>query len=223
MIKSKRAGRKKQDERKSRELVARVLDASLIHRRVEMRYYSSSSQRTKNYVIEPHRLSCADGGMYVTAWVPEYAEMRTFALERIQTLGIMDENFEPRALPNEPFANSIGVFTGSPELVEIAFDAHSANYVREREWHRSQEIVEGEEGAIVLRLCVTNDRPLRSWILGFGAAAKVLAPRNLAQQIYEELDAARARYAPRLEFQMLKVLPPDLLRTAHHQAAERRG
>jgi predicted DNA-binding transcriptional regulator YafY len=175
-----------------------------------MRYHSASSQRTKDYVIEPLRVSCADGGIYVTAWVPEYGELRTFALERIQTLGVRDEQFEPHALPPEPFANSLGVFSGSPEPVEIAFDSRCADYVREREWHRSQEIDERQNGAILLRLHVTDDRALRAWILSFGASARVLAPARLAKEIGEELQAASERYAPRLKFEMLRLLPARL-------------
>jgi len=205
LIKTKATGGKKHDGRKSREILARVMDASLSHRCVEMRYHSASSQRTKDYEIEPLRVSCADGGIYVTGWVPEYGEIRTFALERIRTLGVTDERFEPRPLPPEPFANSLGVFSGSPERVEIEFDARSADYVREREWHRSQEIIEGERGGIILRLCVSDDRALRAWILSFGASARVLAPAKLAQGIYEDIDAARERYAPRLKLPMLRI------------------
>ena len=75
-----------------------------------MTYHSASSRRTKTYVVEPLRMTAADGGMYVTAWVPEYDEMRTFALGRVRTLGVLDELFELRTLPPEPFANSIGAF-----------------------------------------------------------------------------------------------------------------
>jgi predicted DNA-binding transcriptional regulator YafY len=210
LIKAKSSGRKKHDDRKSREVLTRVLDASLSHRRVDMRYHSASSQRTKDYVIEPLRVSCADGGIYVTAWVPEYGELRTFALERILTLGVSDDRFEPRALPPEPFANSLGVFSGSPELVEIEFDLRCADYVREREWHPSQEIVEGESGNIVLRLHLSDDRSLRAWILSFGASARVLAPARLAKEIGEEFQAASARYAPRMRFEMLRLLPARL-------------
>jgi predicted DNA-binding transcriptional regulator YafY len=194
-IKTKASGRKKHDDRKSREVLARLLDASLSRRRVDMRYYSASSQRTKDYVIEPLRVSCANEGIYLTAWVPEYGELRTFALDRIRTLGVRDDQFEPRALPPEPFANSLGVFSGSPELVEIEFDARSADYVREREWHRSQEIVDGEGGCIVLRLCVSDDRALRAWILSFGALVRVLAPAKLVKDISDEIQAA-IRVAP---------------------------
>jgi predicted DNA-binding transcriptional regulator YafY len=207
LIKTKASGRKKHDDRKSREVLARLLDASLSRRRVDMRYHSASSQRTKDYVIEPLRVSCADGGIYVTAWVLEYGELRTFALERIRTLGVRDDQFEPRALPPEPFANSLGVFSGSPELVEIEFDARCADYVREREWHRSQEIIDAPDGAIVLRLCVSDDRALHAWILSFGASARVLAPANLVTAISEEIQAANARYVRRARFEMLRVIP----------------
>ena len=204
-IKAKAIGRKKHDERKSREILGRVLDASFANRRVAMNYHSLSSRRTKDYVLEPQRVSYADGGIYVTGWVPEYNELRNFALERIRTLGVTDEHFEPHALPVEPFANSIGAFSGSPELVEIEFDADVADYVKSREWHRSQEIVDREDGSIVVRLCVCDDHPLRTWILGFGASAKVLSPKRLANTIYEEFVAAREQYAPRSKPEPMKM------------------
>ena len=106
MIKVKASGRRKQDPRKAREFLTRVTDASLSRRRVEMTYYSASSRRTKRYVIEPLRVTCADGGIYISAWVPEYDELRHFALERVQKLAVLDEHFELRTLPPEPFASS---------------------------------------------------------------------------------------------------------------------
>ena len=208
VVKAKSSGRKKQDARKLREIVARAVDASLTHRRVALRYDSASSRQTKDYVVEPLRVSYADGGLYLTAWVPAYAESRTFSMERIGTLAILDEHFEPRPLPPEPFANSLGVHTGSPEPIEIEFAADTANYVREREWHRSQEIVERADGTLLLRLCVCNDRPLRSWILGFGAQARVVAPASLAHSISEEIQRARDQYAPRLTLDMAKMSMP---------------
>ena len=33
------------------------------------------------YIVEPLRLSYAEGGLYLTAWVPAYLEIRTFAAE----------------------------------------------------------------------------------------------------------------------------------------------
>ena len=208
MIKAKMTGRRKQDARKTREVLARVTDAALARRRVEMTYHSASSRRTKTYVVEPLRMTAADGGMYVTAWVPEYDDMRTFALERIRTLGVLDEHFEMRAAAG-PLRTRSGAFSGRPELVEIGFDATVADYVASREWHRSQEIAVRDEGSVLMRLCVSNDMPLRTWILGFGGAARVVTPLSLARDIFEEIQSARERYMPKLRFEMLRVLPAD--------------
>ena len=194
-------GRKKQDEKRSRDILARAIDASLRRRRVDMRYASASSQRTKQYTVEPLRLSYADGGIYLTAYVPEYAQTRTFALERIQTLAVLDDSFEPRPLPAELFGDSIGVHTGSPEPVRIEFDATAAPFVSERDWHKSQEIETRPDGSIVIALNVTIDPPLVRWILGFGPTARVLAPSHLAQRIFEAIDDARGRYQPKLVFE----------------------
>ena len=209
LVKAKATGRKKQDDRKAREIVARAVDAALTHRCLAMRYDSSSSRRTKDYVVEPLRLSYAAGGVYLTAWVREYSETRTFAIERIRTLAVMDEHFEPRPLPPEPFANSLGVHTGSPELIEIEVDARGADYVKEREWHRSQEIAEREDGSLLLRLCVCDDRPLRSWIHSLGPMARVVSPARLAQEIFEEIQEARDKYMPRLTLDMARMTIPS--------------
>jgi predicted DNA-binding transcriptional regulator YafY len=64
----------------------------------------------------------------------------------------------------------------------------------ERTWHPSQALAEHDDGSVVLSLDVSNDWALRSWILSFGAAARVLAPASLAAQIKEEIDRAQRQY-----------------------------
>jgi predicted DNA-binding transcriptional regulator YafY len=179
--------------------VAQLLDATLHHRRVEMRYHSFSSNREKAYSIEPQRLVFAQGDLYLLAFVPEYNELRTFAVGRIRGLSLTEERFEPQALADDAFAHSLGVHHGTPELVEIAFDPQMGRYVRDRVWHPSQQIEEQADGGLVLRLTVSNDWALRSWILGFGPLAHVRLPRALAAQILDEVERTRARYTSRVE------------------------
>jgi predicted DNA-binding transcriptional regulator YafY len=205
ILKAKATGRKKQDEKKVRDFIARAVDAALRQRRVLMQYDSISSRRTKEYKVDPLRLSYADGGVYLIAWVEEYGQVRTFSVERIRTLAILDEHFEPRALPSEPFAHSLGVHSGPPIPVEIEFDARVAEYVKGREWHRSQVIDERPDGSVLMTLTVSDDRPLRSWIHSFGPLARVVSPARLAQEIFEEIDEARDRYMPRLTFDVPRM------------------
>ena len=183
--------------------VSQVLDATLHHRRIAMRYHSFSSNREKEYVIEPHRLVFAQGGLYLVAFVPEYGQQRTFAVDRIQTMSVLEERFEPVEVDEEAFAHSLGVNQGTPpERIEISFEPRIARYVRERVWHASQEPLDQPDGSLILVLNVSNDWALRSWILGFGPLARVIAPSALASQILEDLERARAQYVPGLDFEL---------------------
>ena len=174
--------------------MAQLLDATLNHRRVAMRYHSFSSEREKDYLVEPHRVVFAQGALYVVAFVAEYGEIRTFAVDRIRSLSVLEERFEPVELEEDAFAHSLGVHQGPPERVDIIFDPRIARYVKERMWHPSQEIEEQPDGTVRVTLNVSNDFALRSWILGFGPLAKVVSPSMLAAQIVEELEGARGRY-----------------------------
>jgi predicted DNA-binding transcriptional regulator YafY len=175
--------------------VAQLLDATLHNRRVVLRYFSMSSNREKEYLVEPYRLVFAQGALYLVGFVPEYAEQRTFAVDRIRHVSPTEDRFEPIEAAEDAFAHSLGVHEGPPVDVEIAFAAEIARHVRERVWHPSQQIRETAGGGVVLSLRVSNDRPLRSWILGFGPLARVLAPADLVRQIVDEMDRARALYA----------------------------
>jgi predicted DNA-binding transcriptional regulator YafY len=179
----------------AQETIARLLDATLHQRRIEMRYHSASSNRTKAYLVEPYRMVYAEGGLYLFAFVPEYEALRTFATERIEALTVLDETFERRVdIDIEPFHDSLGVNMGTPVRVELEFAPRVAGYVRERVWHPSQSLQEAPDGSLRLALEVCTDWALTSWILSFGPYARVVAPPSLAAEIREALGAARARY-----------------------------
>ena len=176
-------------------IVARALEATLHQRQAQLTYFSKASGRTKTYLIHPYRLAYAQAGLYLLAFVPEYGEVRTFALERIQDLSLLEERFTPMdELPDEAFPHSLGVHSGPPAHVEVEFEPAVADYVRGREWYPSQEVHDEPSGAVRLTLDVCLDQALHSWILSFGPSARVLAPDSLVRDIAGAFDAARSRY-----------------------------
>jgi predicted DNA-binding transcriptional regulator YafY len=187
--------------------ISTLVEATLSHRRVKMTYHSFSSGRTKEYLVEPYRLAYGQGELYLFAFVPEYVQMRTFAVERIEKLSPLEEHFSPvQSLSAKPFAHSMGINTGKPEPVDIVFSPRVAPYIREREWHASQRIREREDGSIVLSLKVCADWALQSWVLSFGPFARVEKPASFAKRILDEIEEAREQYMPRMSFE-----PPQAL------------
>ena len=178
------------------QIVARTLDATLHQRVVILTYHSQSSGRTKPYHVHPYRLAYAVGRLYLLAYVPEYREIRTFAVDRIQEISLLEERFAVvEELPETVFPDSLGVYSGSPEPVEIAFRAEVADYVKSTRWHPSQALTDVSGGRVVMRLNVCIDRALRSFVLGFGPFARVVSPESLARDIAGQLERALAEYA----------------------------
>jgi predicted DNA-binding transcriptional regulator YafY len=194
---------KRRLDRRYRETVARLIEATLGNRRAQMEYHSFSRNRTKEYVIEPYRMVYAQGGLYLFAFVPEYGEPRTFAVERIKKLSLLDERFvRDEEYSSLLYSNSLGINEGEPERIEIEFSPRIARYVLERTWHTSQRSTLQEDGSAILELNVAVDWWLKGWILGWGPFARVLSPPHLAEDVLYELEQARRLYLPKLEFDL---------------------
>lgn len=185
----------------SNEIVARLLEATLYQRKATMRYHSFSSGRTKTYEIDPYRLVYALGGLYLAAFVPAYEAIRTFAVERIEAISLGEDHFTPAAEADlNAFSNSLGIHQGTPERIELEFQARVVPYVKERVWHPSQVLRDAGGGAVRMQLDVCNDWALRTWIRGFGPFVRVIRPAALADQILDELEQTRLQYAPQFAF-----------------------
>jgi len=195
VLASKADPMRKRDDPRQQRLAARLLEATLHLRQASITYHSQSSDRTKTYLVHPYRLAHAQGGLYLLAYVPEYHEVRTFALERILEASLLEERFTPiEELPDESFPHSLGVYSGTPEPVAIEFQAAVADFVGSRTWHPSQRTEPIGGGAVRMTLDVCVDRSLQSWILSFGPFARVLSPEHFAQTIAAQIAAAAAQY-----------------------------
>ena len=183
------------DPPRQQQIVARALEATLHHRSATLVYHSQSSDRTKSYAVHPYRLAYAQGGLYLLAYVPEYQQVRTFAVERIHEISLLEERFTPiEELPDEAFPHSMGVHSGPPEEVEIEFQSVISDYVKSREWHPSQQLSERPDASVVMKLQVCLDQALHSWILSFGPFARVRSPAHLTTTIAKQLEDAHLRY-----------------------------
>ena len=163
-------------------LVARLLEATLHFRSARWLSLPFRAAR-KDYPVHPYRLLFAQGGVYLLAYVPEYRDVRTFAIDRIASVSLDKETFTPKRMWLEDvFANSLGVNTGPSPAGEIAFASRVAPYVRARVWHASQRLRDDADGGVTLSMDVCHDWALRSWILSWGPFAWVVTPPALRRR-----------------------------------------
>ncbi len=195
------------DEHK--EIIRTLMEAIGEEMQIRMRYYSVHSQKRKDYKVHPYRLMYFRGGMYLFGYVEEYQQIRTFAIERIESIEKLRESFEkPADFSVESYLeSSFGVIREDPFDVEIIFGADISEYVRSRVWHPSQKCRELDGGRIRMNLHVGGEFELVSWILSFGPSARVIAPEKLRRRVETELTRALENYRAEVT-----VVPPKKLK-----------
>ncbi len=167
-------------------------------RLVEMQYFSPHSSESTSRIIEPYRLLENRGAWYCIAWCRLRNDVRMFALHRVEKYNLLAETFSVRAGLNldayvsEAFLLEHG---DPPEKYVINFDASSAPYVRERNWHPTQEITNHSDGSCTMSFVAVNMGEVKRWVLTYGASAVVIEPKNLRDLMCRELEQAHSRYS----------------------------
>jgi predicted DNA-binding transcriptional regulator YafY len=128
--------------------------------------------------------------------------LRAFVFDRMSDLQAVDsERFD---LPSD-FALSewlqgdFGV-ARTPRTLKllVEFDPRAAEAVRARKVHPSQKVAVAPDGRVRVSLAVPENAEVvahvRAWVLGFGSAARVVEPPELAEEVAAELRRAAARY-----------------------------
>ena len=157
---------------------ARLLEAVLQMRQTTIIYHSQSSDRTKTYLVHPYRLAHVQGALLtgLRARLRRGSHLR--AGTNRKRLAPRRAIHASRRAARRGISAFLGVHSGTPERVEIDFQAEVAEYVRSREWHPSQQFEPRADGGVRLTLDVCLDRTLTSWILSFGPSARSLVARS---------------------------------------------
>jgi predicted DNA-binding transcriptional regulator YafY len=137
-------------------------------------------------------------GCYLLAWDPKRRSVRSYKLERISGVRLLEERFDPPLgfSVDRHLAHAWGIWTSrQPVDVVLRFDPVVARRVRETVWHPSQRLEDLPDGGVRLRLLVSEPTEIRHWILGWGRTCTVEAPDSLRESIAEEAAAMAEAYA----------------------------
>ena len=59
----------------------------------------------------------------------------------------------------------------------------AARWVRDEQFHESQQTEDLEDGSILYSVCVQGTREITRWILGYGGEVEVLEPESLREAV----------------------------------------
>lgn len=166
-----------------------VLTRSVRHKfTTRINHHTAQFEKGIERQVDPYRLWYVNNGIYLVGHDHRSGEIRAFAVERIASARATNRRFEvPAGFDFDQLTKTaFNVIWGEPQEVKIRFSREQAPYVQERTWHPSQKIEKRADGGIELTMNVANLWEIKRWLIGFGADAEVLRPKDLGNDIKEE-------------------------------------
>lgn len=161
-------------------------------------YYAATSNSKSERIIDPYFINIYRGtNPYLIAFCHLRQDWRDFRIDRIQQLKVLDTTFtlDPDFEPQKHLENRFQYESGDRIYdIEIWFDTVTAPFIRERRWHKSQKVIEEEDGSLILQLKVSSLNDLKRWVLGYGRGVLVKNPPELVQMMQEEIKAMSLNY-----------------------------
>ena len=147
--------------------------------------------------LDPYRVWYRSGALYAIGHDHLSRELRTFAIDRILGIEATDRRFEvPESFDFDAMLGAaFGVVTDpDTQKVRVRFEPAWASFVAERTWHPSQRAEPRSDGGLELFMEVAGLAEVKSWVLSFGASARVLEPERLRREVEQELAKALRAY-----------------------------
>ena len=163
---------------------------------VKMCYRSMSREKQLERVVHPYHLRFREGAWYLFGFCSLRNEVRTFAVDRIGDLEVLDEKFEyPADFNLGKYLEGVwGIIRGEPYQVAIKLDPFQARWIRERPLRDGESLEELTDGGVVFKAEVSGLTEIKQWVLSFGGHAEVLEPEELRREIRQEVERIREIY-----------------------------
>lgn len=157
-------------------------------RKVNIFYRSLFEGKDVGLELSPYHLLYNQRAWYVLGRSSLHKSIRTFKLNRIRELGILDKCF----LDGEDFdlADYLGrAWSMIPEgriyNIKLRFLPKVAENVTEVQWHSTQKVQRNSDGSATIEFRVDGLGEITWWVLGYGDQVQVLAPKALRQRVLQ--------------------------------------
>lgn len=173
------------DYRPFRESLEKVRDALIRQNRINLGYLPTGRDTAVSYLVDPYTLIFYKSGLYLVGYAHNRQDLRTFAIDRIQTVTVEPERFEmPESYrPEERLSGAFGIVSEESMAVRVRFSPVVAHAVKGRIWHPSQTLEDLPDGGVELSFNAGGKMEIIAWILSYGEHAEVLAPIGLRSDV----------------------------------------
>jgi len=174
-----------------------VTSGILERRRLQLVYRGRQRGEITAREVSPQRLVHYKGNWYLDCWCHRAEGLRSFAVERIEQVQLLDSIC--KTMPDDELdrllSRSFGIFSGMPTAIAVLhFTAKAARWVQDEEWFPDQESLWLDDGSFELCIPYANPTELIMEICRYGPDVEVIKPPELRTQVAQRLLQATDQY-----------------------------
>ena len=177
---------------------AAVAAALLTRHRLQVVSTHRQTKQPTTRELSPQRLVSYRDNWYLDAWCHLRKALRTFSLDTLQTVRVLDDAAEDISAADldQHFASSYGIFAGKAvHSAVLRFRPSVAGWVEREQWHPEQTSKALADGSIELTVPYGNATELIRDILRWGADVEVVAPEALREEVKAQVLAMTKIYS----------------------------
>ncbi|MHB1346428.1 MAG: helix-turn-helix transcriptional regulator [Candidatus Humimicrobiaceae bacterium] len=161
-----------------------------------LKYYSFESKKITEREVDIYGFKLWFGIWYLIGYCHFREEIRTFRIDRIRQVRLLDRIFKiPSDFDFDKFFEiSWGIAHGQKYRVVLRFSRRIEDFIKEIKWHPSQKLSLDKDGSLIGEYAASGLDEIRIWILGFGEDIEVLEPAELKSSIIHTLESLNKVY-----------------------------
>jgi len=175
-----------------------VIESLRLSQKARIHYLSNHSSQSSDRIIQPIHLIIYMGNWHLLAYCENKADIRVFALSRIQKIELLREKakkaFDTQEI-KDMIHRSYGIFLGPNQIkIELKFSADVYGLVKDQVWTFNQHMTESDRGEITLSFMAADLTEVKGDVLSFGEHVEVLEPEALREIVQKSIQRMNLIY-----------------------------
>lgn len=162
------------DFNKLNQYINLINNAIISKNRINISYVNINKNISINYNLEPYYLFVVDNNWYMIAIKKFESDARTYKLDRIQSLSLLDEKYFEQNINIASFINEFG-FKIDPEF-NVKLEISNANYLKEIVISENQVITLIDDYKFIFEGTFYNKKSVQAFISTYCSNIKVISP-----------------------------------------------
>lgn len=148
--------------------------------------------------FNPYHIICQRGNWYAIGFCHLKNEVRIFSFSRMKNVQLTKEHFKvPETFNAKDYIDkTMGVWLSAKtkHKVRLLFSSEIGTFAAEHIWHENQTVKQNADGSVEVSFETTQLPEVKRMVLGQGRTVKVLEPKELIQDIINEIKTIQELY-----------------------------